>query len=98
MPHNPKDAGTGSNCCFFPAPPGGCRRRCALHSHELPASGELQLLITGLHVVGVTTKPTIFASAMAKGDPYDGHMRDLAELGGSTETAIFTVTTDDVRG
>lgn len=71
---------------------------CAVHSHEMPASGELQLLITGLHVVGVTTKPTIFASAMAKGDRYDGHMRDLAELGGSTETAIFTVTTDDVRG
>jgi transaldolase len=69
-----------------------------VHSHELSASGELQLLITGLHVVGVTTKPTIFASAMAKGDRYDGQMRDLAELGGSTETAIFTVTTDDVRG
>jgi transaldolase len=51
-----------------------------------------------LHVVGVTTKPTIFASAMAKGDRYDGQMRDLAELGGSTDTAIFTVTTDDVRG
>jgi hypothetical protein len=32
MPHNPKDAGTGSNCCFGPAPPGGGRRRCA-HDH-----------------------------------------------------------------
>jgi hypothetical protein len=27
MPHNPKDVGTGSNCCFGPA-----RRRCT-HDH-----------------------------------------------------------------
>ena len=66
-------------------------------SRELLASGELQLLITGRHVVGVTTNPTIFASALAKGDRYDRQLRDLAELGASTETAIFTVTTDDVR-
>ena len=49
------------------------------------------------HVVGVTTNPTIFASALAKGDRYDGQLRHLAELGASTQTAIFTVTTDDVR-
>ena len=66
-------------------------------SRELLASGELQLLITGRHVVGVTTNPTIFASALAKGDRYDGQLTHLAELGASTETAIFTVTTDDVR-
>jgi transaldolase len=66
-------------------------------SRELLTSGELQLLITGRHVVGVTTNPTIFASALAKGDRYDGQLRDLADLGASTETAIFTVTTDDVR-
>ena len=66
-------------------------------SRELLASGELQSLITGRHVVGVTTNPTIFASALAKGDRYDRQLRDLAELGASTETAIFTVTTDDVR-
>ena len=47
-------------------------------SRELLASGELQLLITGRHVVGVTTNPTIFASALAKGDRYDGQLRDLA--------------------
>jgi transaldolase len=66
-------------------------------SRELLASGELQLLITGRHVVGVTTNPTIFASALAKGDRYDGQLSHLAELGASTETAIFTVTTDDAR-
>jgi transaldolase len=48
-------------------------------------------------VVGVTTNPTIFAAALAKGDRYDAQLGQLAELGASTETAIFTVTTDDVR-
>ena len=66
-------------------------------SRELLASGELQSLITGRHVVGVTTNPTIFASALAKGDRYNAQLSHLAELGASTETAIFTVTTDDVR-
>ena len=50
-------------------------------SRELLASGELQSLITGRHVVGVTTNPTIFASALAKGDRYDGQLSHLAELG-----------------
>jgi len=66
-------------------------------SRELLASGELESLITGRHVVGVTTNPTIFASALAKGDRYDDQLSHLAELGASTEAAIFTVTTDDVR-
>jgi transaldolase len=66
-------------------------------SRELLASGELQSLINRRHVGGVTTNPTIFASALANGDQYDRQLRDLAELGASTETAIFTVTTDDVR-
>ena len=66
-------------------------------SRELLASGQLQLFITSRHVVGVTTNPTIFASALAKGDRYDDQLRDLAEAGAGTATAIFTVTTDDVR-
>ena len=64
-------------------------------SRELLASGEFQSLIVSRHVVGVMTNPTIFASALAKGDRYDRQLRDLAERGASTETAIFTVTTDD---
>ena len=36
-------------------------------SRELLGSGELQSLITGRHVVGVTTNPTIFASALGIG-------------------------------
>src|SRR5690242_21136306 len=65
-------------------------------SRELLASGELESLITGRHVVGVTTNPTIFASALAKGDRYDAQLSHLAEQGASTEAAVFTVTTDDV--
>ena len=52
-------------------------------SRELLASGELQSLITGRRVVGVTTNPTIFASALAKGDRYDAQLGHLAELGAS---------------
>jgi transaldolase len=66
-------------------------------SRELLASGELQSLITGRHVAGVTTNPTIFASALAKGHRYDAQLSHLAEQGASTEAAVFTVTTDDVR-
>ena len=40
-------------------------------SRELLATGALQSLITSRHVVGVTTNPTIFASALSKGDRYD---------------------------
>jgi transaldolase len=66
-------------------------------SRELLASGRLQSLITGRHVVGVTTNPTIFASALSAGDRYDDQLRELARQGADAETAVFTVTTDDVR-
>ena len=66
-------------------------------SRELLASGQLQSLITGRHVVGVTTNPTIFASALAKGDRYDNQMRDLAGQGADVDAAVFAITTDDVR-
>jgi transaldolase len=66
-------------------------------SRELLASGALQSLITGRHVVGVTTNPTIFASALAKGDRYDDQLRDLAARGADVDAAVFAITTDDVR-
>ena len=66
-------------------------------SRELLAGGELAFLIADRHVVGVTTNPTIFASALSKGDRYNGQLRDLAERGAGPEDAVFTVTTDDVR-
>ena len=66
-------------------------------SRELLAGGELQSLIAGWHVVGVTTNPTIFASALAQGDRYDGQLAALAARGASIDEAVLAITTDDVR-
>jgi transaldolase len=66
-------------------------------SRELLAGGGLQSLVATRHVVGVTTNPTIFASALANGDRYDEQLAYLADLHASVDTAVFTVTTDDVR-
>ncbi|MFD3871837.1 transaldolase [Streptomyces sp. NPDC058623] len=66
-------------------------------SRELLAGGELQELITDKHVVGVTTNPTIFASALSKGDRYTAQLRRLATVGTSVDEAVFALTTDDVR-
>ena len=66
-------------------------------SRELLAGGELRRLIDQRHVVGVTTNPTIFAAALSKGSRYDDQLRELAEKGTDVETAVFTITTEDVR-
>ena len=66
-------------------------------SRELLAGGELEFLVADRHVVGVTTNPTIFASALSKGDRYNGQLRELAERGVGPQAAVFAVTTDDVR-
>src|SRR5580693_971942 len=66
-------------------------------SRELLAGGGLQTLVAARHVVGVTTNPTIFASALAKGDRYNQQLADLAALRADVDTAVFLVTTDDVR-
>jgi transaldolase len=66
-------------------------------SRELLAGGELQKLIDERHIVGVTTNPTIFASALAKGDRYEDQVRRLAARGADVDTTVFEITTDDVR-
>ncbi|MFF2385624.1 transaldolase [Streptomyces sp. NPDC058108] len=66
-------------------------------SRELLAGGELKKLVTNQHVVGVTTNPTIFASALSKGDRYSHQLRGLAREGSSVDDAVFALTTDDVR-
>jgi transaldolase len=66
-------------------------------SRERLSTGNLQELIEGSSVVGVTTNPTIFASALSKGEQYDDQMRELAEIDASVEDAIKALTTDDVR-
>jgi transaldolase len=65
-------------------------------SRERIASGGLQKLIESRDVVGVTTNPTIFAAALAKGEAYDAQVSELAKAGTSVTDAVFEITTDDV--
>src|SRR3954452_5097474 len=65
-------------------------------SRERIASGGLQELIDNRNVVGVTTNPTIFASALAKGEAYDAQVAELAAAGKTVTEAVFEITTDDV--
>ncbi|GAB2479520.1 transaldolase [Jatrophihabitans fulvus] len=66
-------------------------------SRELLAGGELMRLIDERHVVGITTNPTIFASALSKGERYADQLRSLAGEHATVDDAIFRITTDDVR-
>ncbi|WP_375422983.1 transaldolase [uncultured Friedmanniella sp.] len=66
-------------------------------SRERIKTGNLQQLIDGSSVVGVTTNPTIFASALAKGEQYDDQVRELAAVDSNVGDAIKAITTDDVR-
>ncbi len=66
-------------------------------SREIIETGELAGLIHDKHVVGVTTNPSIFASALAEGERYDDQVAGLTRGGASAEDVITEVTTDDVR-
>jgi transaldolase len=65
-------------------------------SRERINSGGLEKLIAERNVVGVTTNPTIFAGALAKGEAYDAQVASLAAAGTSVTDAVFEITTDDV--
>ncbi|MBX6384297.1 MAG: transaldolase [Microbispora sp.] len=66
-------------------------------SRERLRSGNLAALIREKNVTGVTSNPTIFASALSKGDAYDAQLRDLATRGVSVEEAVRAITTFDIR-
>lgn len=66
-------------------------------SRERLESGNLSALIEGSGVVGVTTNPTIFQSALASGDAYAAQLAELAAAAATTDEAVFALTTDDVR-
>ncbi len=61
------------------------------------ASGTLAGLVRDRHVVGVTSNPTIFATAIAGSDLYDEQIRDLAARGVGVDEASRMITTYDVR-
>ena len=65
-------------------------------SRDRIVSGGLKKLIDDRHVVGVTTNPTIFATALAKGTTYDAQVAELAASGTSVTDAVFEITTHDV--
>jgi transaldolase len=66
-------------------------------SRERLRSGNLESLVRDFHVRGVTSNPTIFANALAKGDAYDEQIKDLAVRGVSVDEASRMITTYDIR-
>ncbi|MFE2751294.1 transaldolase [Actinosynnema sp. NPDC059335] len=66
-------------------------------SRERLNTGNLAGLIADHHVVGVTTNPTIFATALSNGSVYDEQVRELAARGADTDAAVREITTTDVR-
>jgi transaldolase len=59
-------------------------------------SGGLRTLIATRNVVGITTNPTIFATAVAGSDAYDEQIAALARAETPVGRAIFDLTTHDV--
>ena len=66
-------------------------------SRDRIETGNLQELVDTKGVVGVTTNPSIFQAALAKGDRYDADLRQAAADGKSVDETVFGLTTADVR-
>jgi transaldolase len=66
-------------------------------SRERIETGNLADLVKEKNVVGVTTNPTIFASAIADGERYDDQVRKLVADGADVTKVVFELTTEDVR-
>ncbi|GAB1823191.1 transaldolase [Herbidospora sp. RD11066] len=66
-------------------------------SRERLRTGNLADLIREKSVTGVTSNPTIFASALSKGDAYATQLHDLAVRKVSVDEAVRAITTFDIR-
>lgn len=66
-------------------------------SRERIETGNLEELIRTRGVIGVTTNPTIFAKALADGERYTEQLAELKAAGADVDSAIFELTTTDVR-
>ena len=66
-------------------------------SRERLRSGNLQDLIDGRHVVGVTSNPTIFSKALEKGEAYDEQIFDLTARKIQGDDAIRLLMGYDIR-
>jgi len=66
-------------------------------SRSLVRSGRLADLVRDRCVVGVTSNPTIFATALSDGQAYDSQVGDLAVRGVAVGEAVRALTCADVR-
>ncbi|WP_432478503.1 transaldolase [Nocardioides sp. GXQ0305] len=66
-------------------------------SRERIETGNLADLVKNSFLVGVTSNPAIFQSALAEGERYDEQVRELAASGADVDRAARAITTDDVR-
>ena len=66
-------------------------------SRKRITSGNLAELIEPQHVVGVTTNPSIFQTAIGSGDGYEEQLADLAVRKVTVDEAVRMITTADVR-
>ena len=66
-------------------------------SRERLETGNLADLVENRNVVGVTSNPAIFQTALADGERYDAQVRELAAGGADVARATLVITTDDVR-
>jgi transaldolase len=66
-------------------------------SRALIESGELQRLIDGDGISGITSNPAIFAAAIDGSDAYDDQIRELAGGGMDTLTLYESLAMDDIR-
>lgn len=66
-------------------------------SRERIETGNLADLVNDSGVVGVTTNPTIFASALADGDRYADQVAELKASGADVDAAVFELTCTDVQ-
>ena len=58
-------------------------------SRELVQTGRLAEHVEQQSVVGVTSNPTIFATALKKGDRYEDQVRELAASGADVDEAVM---------
>jgi transaldolase len=65
-------------------------------SRERIETGNLAKLVEESGVVGVTTNPSIFASALSKGEKYEPQVKELKASGADVDTTVFELTTKDV--
>lgn len=66
-------------------------------SRDRITSGNLKEIIESKSIVGVTTNPAIFASAMSKGNAYDAQIAELKAAGAEVDEAVYAMSIDDVR-